>query len=261
MYHAGESMTRNALITGASSGIGRATAIALAQSGYNILAVARREPQLQELAVEIATYGVSFSYLVADVTDTSELVAKLPTFISGKNIDVLVNNAGLALGLDKSWEVPLEDWHTMIDTNCKGLVTVTRLVLPKMVEQNSGLIVNIGSIAGNWPYPGGNVYGATKAFVEQFSYNLRCDLQGTKVRVTNLGPGMTDGNEFSLTRFSGDMERAKHVYRNTTPLMSEDIAKTISWIASLPEHVNVNQLEIMPTDQSWLGFYINRDGK
>ncbi|DAB35614.1 MAG TPA: NAD(P)-dependent oxidoreductase [Sulfurospirillum cavolei] len=192
---------------------------------------------------------------VRDKKAVFDAIASLPE--AYKNIDILVNNAGLALGLGHANEVDIEDWETMVDTNIKGLLYVTRAVLPIMVERKSGYIFNLGSIAGNWPYEGGNVYGATKAFVKQFSLNLRTDLRGTNVRVTNIEPGFSE-TEFSDVRFKGDTTKAKKVYEGTKALDKEDIADTIFTLAHLPPHVNVNRIEIMPTMQSCGGLFVER---
>jgi NADP-dependent 3-hydroxy acid dehydrogenase YdfG len=173
-------------------------------------------------------------------------------------VDLLVNNAGLALGLEPAHLTNIEDWERMIDTNIKGVVYCTRAILPFMVKRNKGHIINIGSVAGSWPYPGGNVYGSTKAFVAQFSRNLRNDLFGTKVRCTNIEPGMAN-TEFSTVRFKGDKNRADKVYENTKPLTSEDIAEAVYWCATLPEHVNINSIELMSVYQTWNAFRIYRD--
>src|SRR3569623_536861 len=175
-----------------------------------------------------------------------------------RDIDVLINNAGLALGIEPAHRASLEEWETMIDTNCKGLVTMTRHILPDMVARGRGLIVNIGSIAGSTPYPGGNVYGATKAFVDQFTKNLCADLLGTGVRATNIAPGLAGGTEFSNVRLKNDAAAAK-VYEGTMPLTAQDIAEAVYWIASLPPHVNINYLELMPTCQGFAGFTIKRN--
>src|SRR6201999_86215 len=173
-------------------------------------------------------------------------------------VDVLVNNAGLALGLEPAHRAVLDDWQTMIDTNCTGLVQVTRALLPGMVERNRGHVFNLGSAAANWPYAGGNVYGATKAFVRQFSLNLRADLSGTAVRVTDVEPGLCGGTEFSNVRFRGDDEKAANVYQNVQPLTAEDIADAIYWTATRPAHVNVNTIELMPVAQSFAGLSVHR---
>lgn len=176
-----------------------------------------------------------------------------------KKIDVLVNNAGLALGLDSAETANTDDWDIMIDTNVKGLVHMTRAILPGMVAANHGHIINIGSIAANWPYKGGNVYGATKAFVKQFSLNLRADLQGKKIRVTDIEPGLVSGTEFSYVRFKGDAEKVSETYKGTNALTAEDIAEAVLWVSTLPEHVNINILEMMPVCQSFAGLSIDKE--
>jgi 3-hydroxy acid dehydrogenase / malonic semialdehyde reductase len=178
---------------------------------------------------------------------------------SWRQIDVLINNAGLALNTLPADQVPLQDWETMIATNCLGLVTMTRAILPSMVERGTGLVINLGSVAGHYPYPGGNVYGATKAFVEQFTLNLRADLVGTGVRATNLAPGLCGGTEFSNVRFKGDDAAAAKVYEGTQPLTAQDIADTAYWIATLPPHININSIEMMPTCQGFGPFNIKRN--
>jgi len=193
---------------------------------------------------------------VRDRAAVEALPAALPSGFAA--VDVLVNNAGLALGLEPAQRASLDDWQTMIDTNCTGLVQVTRAFLPGMVERNRGHVFNLGSVAGSWPYAGGNVYGATKAFVRQFSLNLRADLAGTALRVTDVEPGLCGGTEFSNVRFHGDDEKAAQVYRDVQPLSAEDIADTIHWIATRPAHVNVNTIELMPVAQSFAGLTIQR---
>ncbi|MFO7752379.1 MAG: SDR family NAD(P)-dependent oxidoreductase, partial [Desulfobacteraceae bacterium] len=165
-------------------------------------------------------------------------------------VDVLVNNAGLALGLEPAHRADLSDWEEMVDTNIKGLMYCTRALLPSMAKKGSGHIVNIGSIAGTYPYPGGNAYGASKAFVKQFSRNLRADLAGTGIKVTNIEPGLAE-TEFSIVRFKGDRDKAAKVYENTEPLVAEDIAQTVFWVVSTPSRVNINSVEIMPVCQAW----------
>jgi 3-hydroxy acid dehydrogenase/malonic semialdehyde reductase len=242
-------------ITGASAGFGASIARVLAAEGHKIIASGRRADRLDALAAEIGQDRVR--PLVLDVTDRTAVeaaVAGLPA--DWAEIDVLVNNAGLALGLALAPQAKLDDWETMIDTNVKGVTYVTHAVLPGMVARDRGHIVNMGSVAGNWPYPGGNVYGATKAFVRMFSLNLRTDLSGTKLRVTNIEPGLVAGTEFSAVRFEGDKARADSVYANTTPLTSEDVAETVRWVVTLPAHFNVNSIEIMPVVQAWAGLKI-----
>lgn len=246
-------MTNKILITGATSGFGAATARRFAAEGWSVVLTGRRVGRLEEMQREL---GESVEkVLPLDIRRRHEVERKL----SGLNdIDVLLNNAGLALGLEPAWEVDLEDWDTMIDTNIKGLTYSTRALLPKMVARNKGHIINIGSTAGSWPYPGANVYGGTKAFVEQFSRNLRADLLGTAVRVTNIAPGMAE-TEFSNVRFKGDRKKAEQVYAATTALRPEDIAEMVWWVANLPPHVNINTLEAMSIDQAWGPLAVHRD--
>ena len=242
-------------VTGASSGFGAAVTRRFAADGTRVVASARRTDRLADLAAEL---GSSVHAVELDVTDAdaiTQVVAELPDEFA--DIDVLVNNAGLALGLEPAQRSDLTDWDRMIDTNCKGLVHVTRAILPGMVERGRGHVVNLGSVAGTYPYPGGNAYGATKAFVHQFSLNLRSDLHGTGVRVTSIEPGMAD-TEFSAVRFSGDETKADAVYESMQPLTADDVADTIHWAATRPEHVNINVIELMPTAQSFAAFQVAR---
>lgn len=237
------------LITGASAGFGEAMCRAFTAAGFNVVGAARRMEKLQALAEEL---GGSFYPLQMDVADTSSVPAALQSLPEGfKEIDCLINNAGLALGLDSADKADFADWQTMIQTNIVGLTFLTRQILPQMVERKIGYIINIGSIAGNYPYPGGNVYGATKAFVRQFSLNLRADLAGTGIRVTDIEPGLCGGTEFSNVRFKGDDERAAGVYENIRFIRPEDIADTALWLYRRPAHMNVNTIEIMPVAQSF----------
>ncbi len=229
-------------VTGATSGIGHATACHFAKNGWHVIAVGRRADRLQSLQQEHAVV----TPLVLDVRDRAA-VAK--AFEGIGPIDVLLNNAGLALGLEPAHEVDLDDWETMVDTNIKGLMYCTRALLPAMVERGTGHIVNLGSIAGSYAYPGGNVYGATKAFVEQFSRNLRCDVHGSNVRVTNIEPGLLE-TEFSAVRFKGDTATADNLYKGCTPLSAPDIAEAIWWATTLPAHVNIGRIEMTPVCQS-----------
>lgn len=250
-------MNRTILITGATAGFGRACAELFAAEGWRVIATGRREDRLRGLKDKLSSSAVHCACLdVRKPDDIEKMLAGLPSPF--REIDVLLNNAGLALGLRPAHEADLNDWETMVDTNIKGLYTITRAVLPEMVRRDRGHIVNIGSVAANWPYPGGNVYGATKAFVRQFSFNLRADLAGTRVRVTNIEPGLAE-TEFSLIRFHGDREKAKKVYRGTQPLTAEDIARIVFWVASVPPHININTLEVMPVCQSWSPFAIHRE--
>jgi 3-hydroxy acid dehydrogenase/malonic semialdehyde reductase len=247
------------LITGASAGFGADIARALVPQGHKVIATARRLDRLEALAEELGRDNVLPVEL--DVTDPTAVFAAIQGLPPAwQAVDVLVNNAGLALGLEAAQDAKLDNWERMIDTNVKGLTYVTRAVLPGMVQRNRGHVVNMGSVAGNWPYFGGNVYGATKAFVRQFSLNLRADLAGTRVRVTNIEPGLVSGTEFSNVRFHGDDAKAANVYAGTTPLTSEDVAETVRWIVSLPEHFNVNTIEIMPVVQTFGGLKIQKEG-
>ena len=246
---------RVALVTGATSGFGRATAEALVRSGARVVATGRRGDRLRALA---AAHPGKIHPLVLDVRDRAAVEAAIPALPpEWRALDVLVNSAGLALGLEPAQRASLDEWQTMIETNCTGLVTVTRAVLPGMVERDRGHVVNVGSVAGTYPYPGGNVYGATKAFVRQFTLNLRADLLGTAVRATSIEPGMAE-TEFSLVRFQGDAARAAKVYEGVTPLSSDDLADTILWAITRPAHVNVNAIELMPVQQAFSPFSITR---
>ncbi|RJG22388.1 SDR family oxidoreductase [Massilia cavernae] len=243
-------------ITGASAGFGAEMARTFVKNGHQVVISARRSERLAELAAELGEAALPLELDVTDPASIADALAMLPQ--SWRQIDVLINNAGLALGTKPAQEAPLEDWETMIATNCAGLARMTRAILPAMVERGSGLVINLGSVAGHYPYPGGNVYGATKAFVEQFTLNLRADLAGTGVRATNLAPGLCGGTEFSNVRFKGDDAAAAKVYEGTTPLTAKDIAETAYWIATLPPHVNVNSIELMPTCQGFAPFNIKR---
>ncbi len=229
------------LITGVTSGFGLATAKIFHDMGWRIIGTGRRKERLDNLQNSMENFvGLCF-----DIRNKDEVFQHFADL----DVDVLVNNAGLALGLEPAHAVDLEDWETMVDTNIKGTLYATRAVLPKMVEKKKGHIVNLGSIAGTYPYPGGNVYGATKAFMKQFTLNLRADLSGTHVRVTNIEPGLAQ-SEFSDVRFKGDTQRAQSLYTKKNPLVPEDIAECIRWVTYLPSHVNINRIEIMPTSQS-----------
>jgi 3-hydroxy acid dehydrogenase/malonic semialdehyde reductase len=244
------------LVTGASAGFGLAITRRLIKDGHRVIGVARRLDRLQALAGEL---GERFHPLAFDITDHHRMhaaLAGLPApFI---NIEALVNNAGLALGLEKAHQADLTDWRRMIDTNISALVELTHAVLPGLVARNKGTIINLGSVAGTYPYPGGNVYGASKAFVQQFSLNLRADLLGTAVRVTNLEPGLVGGTEFSTVRFKGDAEEAAKRYQGVQALTPEDIAEAVAWVLHLPAHVNINRLELMPVAQSFAALSIHR---
>ena len=245
------------LITGATSGFGAEMARKFAQNGHKVIATGRRMERLEQLAAQFGGQILPIVLDVASKTSIDAALAALPA--DWREIDVLINNAGLALGIEPAQQAALEDWETMIDTNCKGLVTMTRRLLPAMVARGSGLVINIGSTAGAYPYPGGNVYGATKAFVDQFTLNLRADLVGTGVRATNIAPGLVGGTEFSNVRLKGNDAAAAKVYEGTVALNSGDIAETAYWIATLPPHVNINYIEMMPTCQGFSPFTIKRN--
>lgn len=244
-------------ITGASAGFGAAMARIFARNGHKVLISARRIDRLQALAAELGEQALPVELDVTDRNSIERALASLPA--EWQAIDVLINNAGLALGVTPAHESSLEDWDTMIATNCSGLVAMTRAILPGMVARNSGTIINLGSVAGETPYPGGNVYGATKAFVEQFTLNLRADLVGTGVRATNLAPGLCGGTEFSNVRLKGNDAAAAKVYEGTQPLTADDVANTAYWIATLPAHVNINRIEMMPTCQAYGPLAIKRE--
>ncbi len=243
-------------VTGASAGFGEAIARIFVKNGHRVIATARRKDRLDALAAELGDALLPLELDVRDGAAVAAVPAALPPEFAA--VDVLVNNAGLALGLEPAQRALLEDWTTMIDTNCTGLVQMTRALLPGMVERNRGHVFNLGSVAGTWPYPGGNVYGATKAFVRQFSLNLRADLAGTALRVTDIEPGLCGGTEFSNVRFRGDDAKAATVYKDVEPLSAEDIAESIYWIATRPAHVNINTIELMPVAQSFAGLTIHR---
>lgn len=242
---------KTVLITGASSGIGRACALAFAKEGARLLLCARRKDRLLELAMELLEISkavtVVFTLDVRDQRSVEKAIAKIPK--GWKDIDILVNNAGLSRGLDKFPECDVQDWEEMIDTNVKGLLYVTRAVLPGMVARNRGHVVNIGSIAGHEVYPAGNVYCATKHAVRALNKALRMDLSGTAIRVTSVDPGLAQ-TEFSTVRFRGDAERAGKVYRGMYPLTADDIAEAVLWACGRPARVNIENIVIMPTDQA-----------
>ena len=246
---------KTVLITGASSGIGKATAETLSKSGYRLILVARRIEILEDLIKLLDTETYIAKVDVRNRKEVEMFFKKLPD--NFKDIDVLLNNAGLARGLDAAPDAKIEDWEEMIDTNIKGLLYFTKEVLKNMKLKNSGQIINIGSVAGNVAYKGGNVYGATKAFVKHFSKNLRADLFGTDIKVTNIEPGIVETN-FSVIRFNGDIKKAKAVYENTRALTPFNIADTIKWILDQPINVNIDNIEIMPIDQTFNGLIVNR---
>lgn len=235
-------------ITGATSGFGEAMARRFVRDGHRVIAAGRRADRLAVLADEL---GEALLALPLDVTDAAAVVALPGSLPRGwQDVDVLVNNAGLALGTAPAFQAELEDWDTMVATNVTGLMRLTHAILPGMVARDRGHIVNLSSTAATYPYAGGNVYGATKAFVTQFSLNLKADLVGTGVRVTNLEPGLVGGSEFSCVRYAGDAEKAAAVYAGITPLSPQDIAEAVAWVIGLPRHVNINRIEMMPTCQA-----------
>lgn len=247
-----------ALVTGATSGFGAAIARRLVASGHRVIAAGRRQEKLDALADELGRENIH--PLPLDVRDRDAVeaaIANLPAAYA--DIDLVVNNAGLAMGLEGAQAADLDDWETMVDTNIKGVMYVTHAVLPGMVQRSRGHVINLGSIAASYPYPGGNVYGATKAFVRQFSLNLRADLAGTGIRVTVIEPGLAGGSEFSVVRFAGDSERASRLYEGANPLTPEDVAEAVLWSATLPAHVNINAIELMPVSQSFGALPIHRN--
>jgi 3-hydroxy acid dehydrogenase/malonic semialdehyde reductase len=247
---------RTVFVTGASSGFGAAIARRYAAEGARVVAAARRVDRIEELAATTDGRVLPVALDLRDGDAVRRAVDGLPDEYA--RIDVLVNNAGLAKGLEPAHRTDLADWDEMIDTNCRGLVHCTHAVLPGMVERGRGHVVNLGSVAATYPYPGGNVYGATKAFVRQFSLNLRSDLHGTGVKVTCIEPGMCEGTEFSLVRFRGDAERAGAVYSGMQALTADDIAESVHWVTTQPDHVNVNVIELMPVAQSFAPFQVHR---
>ena len=249
-------MTRTALITGATSGFGAAAVRRFVAAGWRVIATGRRADRLQALVDELGADKVHAAAF--DIRDETALDAALDALPAAfRDIDLLVNNAGLALGTAPAQQASLDDWRTMIETNVLALVTVTRRLLPLLVERK-GAIINIGSIAGSYPYPGGNTYGGTKAFVRQFSLGLRSDLHGTGVRVTDIEPGMAE-TEFTLVRTHGDQAASDKLYAGAQPMTADDIAEQIFYVATLPPHLNINRLEIMPVSQSFAGFQVARD--
>ena len=247
------------LITGATSGFGMSCAELFSRKGYKTILIGRRKERLLKLSKKLGVKkNLPIQLDVRNKEDVFQTIEELPNDF--KKISILINNAGLALGLEPAHKIDIKKWETMIDTNCKGLVCMTRAVLPGLIKRNKGHIVNIGSVAGSYPYGGGNVYGGTKAFVKQFSLGLKSDLLGTKVKITNIEPGMAD-TEFSLVRFSGNKKKANDVYKNMTPLTGADIAETIFWAINRPSHVNINRIELMPLQQGFNFFAVSRSGK
>lgn len=240
---------KTVLITGATAGIGQAAARAFAGAGWRVIGTGRRADRLDALTAELDD---AFTPLAFDVRDTDARNAALDGV---GPIDCLINNAGLAAGLDKAQDASLTNWRTMIDTNVTALVEITHKLLPGLIERK-GAIINLSSVAASYPYPAGNVYAGTKAFVRQFSLDLRCDLAGTGVRVTSIEPGMVE-TEFTLVR-TGSQQASDDLYRGVDPMTGADIADTMLWVAQLPPHLNINALELMPVNQSWNSFAVHR---
>ena len=246
-----------ALVTGVTAGFGEAIARLLVKEGIKVIGTGRRNDRLTKPQQELGRDKLhTLMFDVRDRKAVERAIEELPTELSA--IDVLVNNAGLALGLEPAPRAVLDDWENMVDTNIKGVLFLTRKILPGMVERNRGHVVNISSIAGSWPYPGGNVYCSSKAFVQQFSRTLRADLIGTQVRVTDIAPGMVAGTEFAPVRFHGDTARAMKNYEGADPMMPEDIADAVYWAISRPARVNINAIEVMPVCQAWSAMTIYR---
>ena len=250
-------MTKIAMITGATAGFGAAAVRRFAGAGWRVIATGRRADRLKKLVEEFGTDKV-FT-LAFDMRKPAAIEAALATLPeSFRNIDLLINNAGLALGTAPAQKADLEQWNQMIETNVTGLVTITHKLLPTLIAQK-GAVINISSVAASYPYPGGNVYGGTKAFVAQFSLGLRSDLHGTGVRVTSVEPGMAE-TEFTLVRTSGNQTASDNLYKGANPMTAENVAETLFWIATLPPHMNINRIEMMPVNQSFSPFQVHREG-
>lgn len=248
----------NILITGVTSGFGLAMAKRLIKDNHTVIGTGRRADKLSDIKAELGEQFIPLCFDIGNLDDTKSALDSLDKALLN-NIDVLINNAGLALGLESADKADISDWQAMINTNITGLVSITNLILPKMVAKNSGLVINIGSTAGNYPYFGANVYGASKAFVKQFSLNLRADLIGKNIRVTNIEPGLCGGTEFSHIRFKGDNEKASKLYEKVDYILPEDIADMVSYVINLPPHININRLEIMPVAQTFAGLTVVKD--
>lgn len=248
-------MTKTVLVTGATAGFGAAAARLFVRNGWRAIVTGRRADRIVALVDELGpgkAYGAAF-----DIRDSAAMEAALdalpPEFVS---VDLLINNAGLALGTAPAFKADLDQWRQMVDTNITGLMAITHRLLPTLIERR-GAIINISSVAASYPYTGGNVYGGTKAFVRQFSLGLRSDLHGTGVRVTSIEPGMVE-TEFTLVRTGGNQDASDTLYKGADPMTAEDIAETLYWVATLPPHININALELMPVSQSWAGFQVAR---
>ena len=246
------------LITGATSGIGKSCAEFFSKKGYKTILIGRRKKRLISISKKLKKPSLPLQLDVRDKKEVFKTISELPK--NFEKISVIINNAGLAWGVEPAQDADLKKWETMIDTNCKGLIYMTKAVLPDLIKRNNGHIINIGSVAGTYPYSGGNVYGGTKSFVKQFSLGLKSDLLGTKIRITNIEPGMTN-TEFSKIRYSGDKKKADKVYEKMSPLTGLDIAETIYWCVKRPKHVNINSVELMPLQQGFNFFAVSRTGK
>ncbi|BFM98950.1 SDR family oxidoreductase [Moraxella sp. K02] len=248
----------NILVTGVTAGFGKAIAELLISKGHTVIGTGRRQEKLDELQRQL---GDKFIPLNFDISDLSATKTALQTLSSDvlNNLDVLVNNAGLALGLEPADKTDFADWQQMVNTNILGLIHLTHEILPLMVANNDGYIINLSSTAGSYPYFGGNVYGATKAFVTQFSLNLRADLVGKNIRVSNIEPGLCGGTEFSNIRFHGDDAKAAQVYDSVQYVTPQDIANMVAWLIEQPKHVNINRIEVMPTAQTFAGLKVVKD--
>lgn len=249
-------MAKTALITGATSGIGEAAVHAFVKAGWRVIATGRRADRLAELVAKTdgQVHGAVFD--VRDEQARDDALDNVPGDF--RQIDLLINNAGLALGTKPADQADLGQWKTMIDTNVTALASMTYRLLPMLIDRR-GAIINISSVAATYPYTGGNVYGATKSFVEQFSLGLRSDLHGKGVRVTSIAPGMVE-TEFTVVRNGGDQQASDTLYSGAKPMTADDIAATLLWVADLPDHLNINRLELMPVSQSFAGFQVARDG-
>jgi 3-hydroxy acid dehydrogenase/malonic semialdehyde reductase len=247
--------TLTVLVTGATSGFGEAISKRFVKAGARVVGTGRRKERLDRLEQELGDLFLGRELDVRDLPATEALLADLPEEFAA--VDVVVANAGLALGLGPADEVDIADWHTMIDTNVTGFVNTVRASLPGMVKRGRGHVFGLGSVAGDYPYPGGNVYAGTKAFVKQFCLATRADMLGKNIRITNIEPGMVE-TEFSLVRFKGDEGKAENVYSGMRGMSADDVAETIYWCATLPQHVNINRLQVMPTDQAFSAFAVHR---
>lgn len=248
----------NILVTGVTAGFGKAIAELLISKGHTVIGTGRRQEKLDELQTQLGDNFIPLNFDVSDLPTTKTALQTLPNDLL-TNIDVLVNNAGLALGLEPADKTDFADWQQMVNTNILGLIHLTHEILPLMVANNDGYIINLSSTAGSYPYFGGNVYGATKAFVTQFSLNLRADLVGKNIRVSNIEPGLCGGTEFSNIRFHGDDAKAAQVYDSVQYVTPQDIANMVAWLIEQPKHVNINRIEVMPTAQTFAGLKVVKD--